>query len=420
MKPITADNAEGRSLLALRAGPMTPGEVSARIGQSVPGWLLKAGLVTQDDSYYRITEAGRAACPHRNPLAAPGVVQPAIYIPETDMSRSNCITRQQVLAAIVEAGVAGTTSKALIERFDCADQVIYNHILSLTKQNPPAIFKPEKGRLVAIHFNGQVPPRKVVVTAAGKSMHATREAVLAFMEGKPSMTPATIADGIGCHEESTRAVLAGLYAGLKIDRAHDADLDDYRYSIGTPATVTQAATPAVTVAKEPAQVAVATPSSHPKQARVTNPKSPWRSAPATDSPRARPFKSAEAPVCTNSQTDFAIPSSQKIEALAEPTIPSSPAEKQEVAEPAAESPEVLGDLLMPEEAFETIEVKGIPDRRGPAVILVEHEEDFEVGIFSDSTMTLVWEDGINAATIEFCPEAVKKLRRFLGLFAEAV
>lgn len=53
-------------------------------------------------------------------------------------------------------------------------------------------------------------------------------------------------------------------------------------------------------------------------------------------------------------------------------------------------------------------------------IPIDHEEDFEIGIFSDSTMTLVWEDGINAATLEFSPDAVKKLRRFLGLFQEAV
>lgn len=291
------------------------------------------------------------------------------------MSRSNCITRQQVLAAIVEAGVAGTTPKALIERFDCADQVIYNHVLSLTKQNPPAIFKPEKGRLVAIHFNGQVPPRKVVVTAAGKSMHATREAVLAFMEGKPSMTPATIADGIGCHEESTRAVLAGLYAGLKIDRAHDADLDDYRYIIGTPATVTQAA--------------------------------PLACGEKTAETETQPaLKSAD-------ETQACVQETQAVE----PEVILPGGELALVGSPIAAE---LSAALAEATQAEMTKPGPVADRRMPAIIPIEHEEDFEIGIFSDSTMTLVWEDGINAATIEFCPEAVKKLRRFLGLFAEAV
>lgn len=249
MKPITADNVDGRTLLALRAGPMTPGEVAARVGTSVSRWLIKAGLVEDGDCYYRLTDAGRAACPLRNPLAASGVVQPAIYKPETDMSRNNCITRQQVLAAIVEAGVAGCTPKSLVERFTCSDQVIYNHILSLGNQQPPAIYKLERGRIVASQFNGMAPPRKVVESATGKATHATRETVMAWLGNQEEglkYTVWSIAHGLGCTEESTGAVLSGLYAGLKIDREKMGD--EWAYCIGQPKAEPQPEAPEPVVA----------------------------------------------------------------------------------------------------------------------------------------------------------------------------
>lgn len=249
MKPITADNVDGRTLLALRAGPMTPGEVAARVGASVSRWLIKAGYVEDGDCYYRLTDAGRAACPLRNPLAASGVVQPAIYKPETDMSRNNCITRQQVLAAIVEAGAAGTSPKSLIERFACSEQVIYNHILSLDKQKPPVIYKPERGRIVASQFNGVAPPRKVVESAAGKATHATRETVMAWLGNQEEGLKSTvwaIAHGLGCTEESTGAVLSGLYAGLKVDRQKMGE--EWAYCIGQPKAEPQPDAPAPVVA----------------------------------------------------------------------------------------------------------------------------------------------------------------------------
>lgn len=149
MKPISADNNDGRVLLALRAGEMSPGELAER-GLYFHAWLIKAGYVVQSDSYYRITEAGRAACPFRNPLAAT-VVAPAKQ--EINMAKENIVTRQDVLEAIAAAGPAGTTCKRLIEQFNCGDQVIYNHVSLLGKAAIPVIFKPEKGRIVAIKFN---------------------------------------------------------------------------------------------------------------------------------------------------------------------------------------------------------------------------------------------------------------------------
>lgn len=73
---ITPDSPAGRVLLALRAGPMTSGELDERI----PGFnretrfLVTRGLVVRPKGlkggYWTITDAGSAACPLRNPLAA--------------------------------------------------------------------------------------------------------------------------------------------------------------------------------------------------------------------------------------------------------------------------------------------------------------------------------------------------------------
>lgn len=87
VKPLSLESLEGRTLLALRAGPMNVGEINARIKSSLPGSLIKAGYVVLTGDYYRITAAGRAACPYRNPLAAPGAVQPCMINKEIDMPR---------------------------------------------------------------------------------------------------------------------------------------------------------------------------------------------------------------------------------------------------------------------------------------------------------------------------------------------
>lgn len=241
MKPIVANSAEGRVLLALRAGPMESSEFHERwptAGTQPAAKLIGRGLVEKTGNTYRLTEAGRAACPMRNPLAAAGVVRPVTQPIEDSMPKEHIITRQQVLAAITEAGAAGTTPKALIERFDCADSVIYNHINMLSKTLPAVIYKPEKGRVCAVQFSGQLPARIVADGPAGTTKHATREAVLDWLQRRPLGTaaaPAAIADAIGCTEESTRAVLGGLYAGLKVERLEVGD--DFSYFVGKLAAV---------------------------------------------------------------------------------------------------------------------------------------------------------------------------------------
>jgi len=149
MKTITTTNLEGRALLALRAGPMTTSEINERLNGSLPGWLIKAGLVVVADNHYRITDAGRAACPYRNPLAAPGAVQPITEKPEVEMSKHNVVTRQQVLSAIEAAGPAGITKSELVAKFEAlvGEPAITSHLVMLKKDD--AVSNPSRGLWVA-------------------------------------------------------------------------------------------------------------------------------------------------------------------------------------------------------------------------------------------------------------------------------
>ena len=271
MKPITVDNAEGRTLLALRAGPMTSSELSARVGNSPPSWLVKAGYIAQDGSCYRITDAGRVACPYRNPLAAPGGVQPITVKPEVEMSKENVVTRQQVLAALEAAGPAGISPKQLITDFDCSESVIYNHVSLLGKQQPPVIFKPKTGLACAIKFQ-----QGGIATAASEKTPPA---------GKLAMPSAA--------------------------------------AVAIPAVVSS--------------------DSSAKQALIA---------------------------------------------------------------------------MAPEIDLETIEVKGIPDRRAPTKIDVD-ADDLEIGIFTDGSMDLLVDDGLDDAHLKLSAGAVNKMRQFLGLFQES-
>lgn len=79
---ISAQSSIGRLLLALRAGPLEPEALYARLGKhSAIAESLRCGFVRRLDAYqggaYTLTEAGRAACPCRNPLAATASSAPA-------------------------------------------------------------------------------------------------------------------------------------------------------------------------------------------------------------------------------------------------------------------------------------------------------------------------------------------------------
>lgn len=143
------------------------------------------------------------------------------------------LTRQQVLAAIVAAGKTGIHRKTLIEQFGVPEANIDMHVTALFRQSPPVIYKPERGLLCAIEFESAPPARTVVANAAGTSMAATWQVVMNYLEDRPVGTatmPSAIAKGIGCTEESTRKVLLGLFAGMKIDRTKLGD--DFSYFVG--------------------------------------------------------------------------------------------------------------------------------------------------------------------------------------------
>jgi hypothetical protein len=212
MKPLTADNNDGRVLLALRAGAMTTGEFAER-GLSVSGWLVREGLIDLVDGGYRITEAGRSACPLRNPLAAKAA--PAIYSPEvsTMPKGETRVTRDQVLDAIKQAGAAGINRKQLIERFGCSESNMDNHIMHLAKMH--AIFRPKTGHCVAaglVYEGGSEPETKLAPRLAN------REAVKAFLQGTEAMSAQAIADGINASLKTTEAVLRGLWGSLQVER----------------------------------------------------------------------------------------------------------------------------------------------------------------------------------------------------------
>ena len=70
-KKITAHSREGRALLALRAGPMSSRELEERLEGGIQiTELVRKGYVMRSSESWALTDAGRAACPLRNPLSA--------------------------------------------------------------------------------------------------------------------------------------------------------------------------------------------------------------------------------------------------------------------------------------------------------------------------------------------------------------
>ena len=141
------------TLQALRAGPMTATEMAERwsFGSGYAYELKRAGLVEIVGDEFRLTPAGRAACPCRNPLAAQAATPPEVF---TMPKGKTHVTRQQVLAVILAGGANGATRKALIEKFAdrAKENAIDMHIAALNLQMPPVIFKPKPGVMVGIEF----------------------------------------------------------------------------------------------------------------------------------------------------------------------------------------------------------------------------------------------------------------------------
>jgi len=145
-------DSEIRALRALRAGPLTRCQAEERwpsVGQAPLYSLSRAGLAAYDGAHFTITDAGRAACPFNNPiLAARAAGKPK----EKNIMPRNRITRSDVFDAICAAGPDGTTVKALAERLVVSTQTVFNHLKHLTREPGAVVRRPRHGVLVASRF----------------------------------------------------------------------------------------------------------------------------------------------------------------------------------------------------------------------------------------------------------------------------
>lgn len=145
---------EIRAIRALRAGPLTAEQAVERwsSGTVVLYSLARAGLAEKVGEEFRITTAGRAACPPVNPLLAALPAKPK----ETAMLM-NCNSYKDVVAAIAAAGPSGLTRQQLADSFAAVRRADLNRIdahvfYALTKIHPPAIAKIKPGHYVAAEF----------------------------------------------------------------------------------------------------------------------------------------------------------------------------------------------------------------------------------------------------------------------------
>jgi hypothetical protein len=436
MKPITADSHEGRFLLALRAGRLTCGEISERLGNcSGVTSLTRLGFIQQIDGYYLITEAGRAACPYRNPKAAPGIVPPAIFKSEIEMSRETVVTRQQVLAVVKEAGSAGISKLDLVAKFEhlVNEAAITSHLVMLKKDG--AVSNPNRGVWLATSVNTE-PVRPVAETKVGSADYVT---VMAWLGKQPKdygVVPSEIAKDIGCTEESTRAVLAGLYAGMKVDRRKVGN--DWAYYIDRPDAQQPQSTASVagqliaaqqlTLAEKITKVLMesdAALSAKEISARVEFPPDSETLTREIYFMKAdgRLYNDplAERPAGSRGNVGmYRLASSQLVDKKDDRpmTVVIAPVVSDHEHAPAVA--ETTIDRSPPDLVESQAKLAKATNSSGIFAVFVEDADEFEVGIFSDGTMTLVMEDGLGDATVELCPAAVKKLRAFLGLFSEAV
>lgn len=184
-----------------------------------------------------------APTPLKQPQAARRKIAPPAPNTEPVMAKEK-ITRHQVLAAIVAAGKDGISRKALAEQFSSSESNMDMHISALNRQQPPVLFKPERGHLVAIEFKDAA-QSITKADPADKLNQASWQVVLAHLQALGAgvaAIPSAIAQATGCTEESTRQVLLGMFAGMKCDRIKLPD-GDFSYFVGDKVP---AETPAVT------------------------------------------------------------------------------------------------------------------------------------------------------------------------------
>lgn len=194
---ITADSVAGRVLLALRAGTTSNGELSGRVPDYTRfmGMLVRAGYVLRSENGWQLTDAGRAACPLRNPAAAtitppataplkrsPAPVGlPAKTAPQTHVHRpvktihrggirmpnpartSNPTAVDQVRRLLIDAP-DGLARKVLIKRTGLADHAIDNAIVNLIKLGEAV--RKGYGVIAAVPARAEVTAARVAQSAA--------------------------------------------------------------------------------------------------------------------------------------------------------------------------------------------------------------------------------------------------------------
>lgn len=156
MKRTTPTGAANRAmtLQALRAGPMSGLEMAERwpFASKYAQELRNAGLVEVVEDEWRITPAGRAACPFRNPQAATAAAPEIFTMPKGEAR----LTRQQVLDAIRAAGPDGLGRAELVAEFShlASEQSVDMHLVALGRAQLAVVFKPMRGQFVAIEHQG--------------------------------------------------------------------------------------------------------------------------------------------------------------------------------------------------------------------------------------------------------------------------
>lgn len=173
---------EIRALRALRAGPLAREQAEERWASGAQELysLVRAGLAEKVGEEFRITTAGRSACPPANLLLA----APALIKPKEAAMPLQCHSYKDVVAAIAAAGPSGLTRKQLADRFAAdsrADQTrIDAHICyALTRIDPP-IAKIKPGHYVAAEFAPEPETVETKLRAAIKRITtpATAEAAI--------------------------------------------------------------------------------------------------------------------------------------------------------------------------------------------------------------------------------------------------
>lgn len=158
---FTAASIEGRILLGLRAGAMDTVACYERFPyfSHVIGGMERAGLVEGGNDSYRLTAAGRAACPFRNPKAAPpGAAAPVKEI--QPMPATAKLTAARILERIIAASPSGISPKALAAEFGVTRNAIHYHLNGLGD----AVIK-TRGSLVAAGSKKPEIPAEVAAEA---------------------------------------------------------------------------------------------------------------------------------------------------------------------------------------------------------------------------------------------------------------